>query len=514
MASAPGTALAASAALSGASGALAAADAASAAGGGVLSELAARAEADALALNTERLRVLEDSLKRLRTDNQSMQKSMAELQARLQEAESTRYANPLVYGLLAALALAVLAVVALLLRQANLRKEAEWRRAADSELEGADRGGPGVRSVVRPSGTKAGRGDEDPMVAPPAAAAALAGYAGDETAPALGRRDVLDDLPDAGPASAALAGKGATVEPVATQTMVVPSKATSTSTGFHEATVVPPDPRREVTVEELIDLEQQADFFVVLGQDEAAIDLLMGHVQGTGGVSPLPYLKLLEIHRRRDERELYDRVRERFNKRFNAFAPEWESHSGHDRALEDYPSVVERLQDLWRQPTEAMDALASLLFQRDLTTQTFDLPAYGELLFLYSLARELAEQEPVSSDDVDLLLPLDEEPVPAQPGRAAGLGTVGVAGAVGAAAAGFSMMGDSTAGGLSLTPVEGLDELPTLPKLPNAPGAYDIPAGFTNPGADAGDIPEIDGGLLDLNISDEPEEPKGPLSKY
>ena len=32
---------------------------------------------------------------------------------------------------------------------------------------------------------------------------------------------------------------------------------------------------RDVSVEELIDLEQQAEFFVVLGQDEAAIDLLM-----------------------------------------------------------------------------------------------------------------------------------------------------------------------------------------------------------------------------------------------
>jgi pilus assembly protein FimV len=30
---------------------------------------------------------------------------------------------------------------------------------------------------------------------------------------------------------------------------------------------------RDVSIEELIDLEQQAEFFVVLGQDEAAVDL-------------------------------------------------------------------------------------------------------------------------------------------------------------------------------------------------------------------------------------------------
>jgi hypothetical protein len=58
----------------------------------------------------------------------------------------------------------------------------------------------------------------------------------------------------------------------------------------------------EMAVEELIDLEQQAEFFVVLGQDEAAIDLLNGHIDSSGDASPLPYLKLLEIHRRRGKR--------------------------------------------------------------------------------------------------------------------------------------------------------------------------------------------------------------------
>ena len=102
-------------------------------------------------------------------------------------------------------------------------------------------------------------------------------------------------------------------------------------------------PRRELSVEELIDLEQQADFFVVLGQDEAAIDLLMGHVRSSGGVSPLPYLKLLEIYRRRGEHDSYERVRERFNRRFSAYAPDWDVDLTHGRTLESYPGVVPRL---------------------------------------------------------------------------------------------------------------------------------------------------------------------------
>ena len=67
------------------------------------------------------------------------------------------------------------------------------------------------------------------------------------------------------------------------------------------------EPLREVSVEELIDLEQQAEFFVVLGQDDAAIDLLEDHVQSTTGASPLPFLKLLELHQRLNRRSDYER---------------------------------------------------------------------------------------------------------------------------------------------------------------------------------------------------------------
>ena len=56
---------------------------------------------------------------------------------------------------------------------------------------------------------------------------------------------------------------------------------------------------RELSVEELLDLEQQADFFIALGQEDAAVDLLMSHLRSAGGQSPLPYTKLLEIYRAR-----------------------------------------------------------------------------------------------------------------------------------------------------------------------------------------------------------------------
>ncbi|MDP9045186.1 MAG: hypothetical protein M3O01_10330, partial [Pseudomonadota bacterium] len=176
-----------------------------------------------------------------------------------------------------------------------------------------------------------------------------------------------------------------------------------------------PEPPRELSVEELIDLEQQAEFFVVLGQDDAAIELLMNHVRSDGGISPLPYLKLLEIYRRLGDRDAYHRIRERFNRRFNAYAPDWESDLQQGRTLLDYPDTLARLQGLWSAPGRVMETLDASLFRRNHTDETFDLPAYRELLFLYSVARDLAEHDGVApTARVDVLLPLGdlgEEPI-------------------------------------------------------------------------------------------------------
>lgn len=163
---------------------------------------------------------------------------------------------------------------------------------------------------------------------------------------------------------------------------------------------------RDVSAEELIDLEQQAEFFVVLGQDEAAIDLLVSHLRDTGGASPLPYLKLLEIYRRQGDRAAYERTRDRFNLRFNARAPAWDAPAHAGRSLEDYPHVMHWLQQVWPRPVDAMAELEAMLFRRD-EGELFDLPAYRELLLLYAVAREEVEGRGASQGGaVDVLLPL------------------------------------------------------------------------------------------------------------
>jgi hypothetical protein len=187
-------------------------------------------------------------------------------------------------------------------------------------------------------------------------------------------------------------------EPAAERTEVLPASVRLPEAESHS---------RDVSIEELIDLEQQAEFFVVLGQDDAAIELLVEHLRATGGGSPLPYLKLLEIHRRRGEQAAYERTRSRFNQRFNAYAPEWGSDLAAGRALESYPGVLPRLEQVWARPLDAMAELEALLFRKS-RGDLFELPAYREVLFLYALARDLLDREAANTGNVDLLLPLSD----------------------------------------------------------------------------------------------------------
>lgn len=174
-----------------------------------------------------------------------------------------------------------------------------------------------------------------------------------------------------------------------------------------------PEVDRAMSVDEQIDLEQQADFFSALGHDDAAIDLLMAHMRSTGGGSPLPFLKLLEIHRRRDQREAYERTRMRFNQRFNGVAPEWQADPKTGRKLEDYPLALGRIQRVWPAPLDALAELEALLFRRGEGVELFDLPAYQEVLFLYQLARDLhdADNRGVATD-IDVLLPIGGRSAP------------------------------------------------------------------------------------------------------
>jgi len=329
--------------------------------------------------DTRALKALEQSIQLARRDQQAQRDQTARLQAQLAEAQSRGDWMPWLFGLLG-LAIAAIAGLAWKLRQQNRIAHSDWFN--QSQL------GPLPPAAPEPAPAAAAVPDLDRRTPAPAPVPMAA-----DVLPDL----ALDDEVDA---------RGIPlIDPAATRPL---DRSAIAATMAQEGTP------RELSVEELLDLEQQADFFIALGQEDAAVDLLMSHLRSAGGQSPLPYTKLLEIYRRQGDRSAYERTRARFNRRFNAYAPDWDTGPSAGRSLEDYPDTLALLEGAWRSPIDAMAILEGLLFKRDDTSELFDLPAYRDVLVLYSLARDLWQHFGGNTGpQVDVLLPIDD------PGHAA-----------------------------------------------------------------------------------------------
>ncbi|MCE4536721.1 hypothetical protein LXT12_05585 [Pelomonas sp. P7] len=160
--------------------------------------------------------------------------------------------------------------------------------------------------------------------------------------------------------------------------------------------------------DELLDLQQQLDFLLLLGQHEAAAELLATRIrQGAG--SPMPHLMLMELCQQRGEPEAFAELARQFAQRFRLPVPAWEHSLSQGRTLDACTSVIAHIQVAWADPAAAMQLLQTLLAQGGGPgVPSFELPSYRDLLTLYGVARDLYEAG-LRSDGVDLMLPLDSQ---------------------------------------------------------------------------------------------------------
>jgi hypothetical protein len=313
--------------------------------------------------NAERLAAIETEMARFREAQQRDQARVAELSAQLALAESQRYNNWLIY-LLGGLLLLALAAMAMLARRqrrdaaiASNASRAWWAdRQDDDEVDEAPR--MSRRAPLEPS------------------------------APVpLESLDVDVDLDvDSSPAPLQ-AASSARKAPAADRREFMPS-AMGVS--------------RSVATEELFDVQQQADFFVSLGEDDQAIAVLRNHLAESHEPSPLAYLDLFRLYHRLGRRDEYDSLREEFNRVFNAGAPPFERYTDKGRGLEAYETAFGRIQALWPQ-SRVLDLIERSIFRdnEEGETEVFDLEAYRELLMLHAIAKDLVERESATQPPVD-----------------------------------------------------------------------------------------------------------------
>lgn len=151
---------------------------------------------------------------------------------------------------------------------------------------------------------------------------------------------------------------------------------------------------RSVATEELFDVQQQADFFISLGENEQAIQVLRNHLSDSQEPSALAYLDLLKLYHQLGRRNEYNRLREDFNRLFNAGAPPFDQYSDQSQGLEDYETAFGRIQALWPQP-RVLDVIEKSIFREpgDAEAEVFDLEAYRELLLLHAMAKDMIQRE-------------------------------------------------------------------------------------------------------------------------
>jgi hypothetical protein len=153
-----------------------------------------------------------------------------------------------------------------------------------------------------------------------------------------------------------------------------------------------------VAAEELFDVQQQAEFFMSLGEDEQAIQVLRNHIQDSQVPSALAYLDLFKIYHRQGRRADYEALRIEFNRVFNAGAPPFDQYADGSKSLEAYETAFGRIQALWPEP-RVLDVIEESIFREsgDTEAEVFDLEAYRELLLLHALAKEIIQREAADS---------------------------------------------------------------------------------------------------------------------
>jgi hypothetical protein len=329
----------------------------------------ARAEAAALwrAINAQpqdilrdaqKLQGLEADVKALREMTARNQASITDLSARLQKAQDERYANGLVFGLVGLL-LAALAAAGFF-----------WWRARNAVSTGAWWQGAGADGEDLPTG----RGSAP---VPPS----------DAVAPPKGLTEVDVDLGMDENLFASLKSRSPVPPPSVPPPRFVRSQGDHSDFG-----VSLPGISRAVNAEELFDIQQQADFFMSLGQHDQAIEVLKTHIADNVETSALAYLDLLKIYHSLDRRDDYAELRSDFNRRFNAQVPPFDSYTDQSNGLEAYRAALSRIEALWPS-RKVLEVIEESIFRKPGTGdgEAFDLEAYRELLLLYAIAKDVVD---------------------------------------------------------------------------------------------------------------------------
>jgi hypothetical protein len=332
-----------------------------------------------------RVNAVDADLKALREQTAKNQTQLLELGGRLEKAEAQRYANPLVYGLFLLLLVLVVGLVWAWrrLREANVDPYPWWSGSTD----GVHSTHEDARSLSSARETVTGTNSR--LEARSTSSEKTVVYTAQAPVQQHGVRAVDIDIDvdlEMGPSVFASVARGE-LPPLSLQPSMVVTDGPKFAPATRDFAQSVAGTLRAINSHELLDVRQQADFFMTLGQYEDAIHLLEGDIKDNGESNPLVYLDLLKILHTLSRKEAFDRYRKEFNILFTGKVPEYVSFNHSGNGLEQYPDVCKEISEAWNTAAVLEVIEHYLVKSKDGIHQwQFDLEAYRDLLMLHGVA--------------------------------------------------------------------------------------------------------------------------------
>ena len=147
----------------------------------------------------------------------------------------------------------------------------------------------------------------------------------------------------------------------------------------------------------MLDVRQQAEFFMTLGQHEEAISLLETSISESDESNPLVYLDLLKVLHTLSRKPEFDHYRNEFNAIFTGWAPQYAVFGQPGNSLDAYPQICTEISQIWGSES-ALEFLEQCMIRspEDASEHYFDLDAFRDLLLLHAIAGRIRRQS--SSD--------------------------------------------------------------------------------------------------------------------
>ena len=332
--------------------------------------------ADELLKSEARTKALESDIRGLQLVTAKNQQNIQMVASAVESSASENYGRPLVYGLGALLlgCLAALAYFVQRMRASGFTSDQWWSAEAGQLPAQAPHG---VTGSTAPSSLGAGN---------------LLASAMDAT-PAQARDTSHGTGPAALDARGGDTGAGSVRMPITTAAPMVdanrPSSVTERPAKPDFAPSVPGN-MKSINTREMLDVRQQAEFFMALGQHDEAVRLLESSIKGSPDCNPLVFMDLLKIFHTLSRRADFERYREEFNAQFTGRIPPYSSFLSEGNGLDAYEDICKQIVVLW--PTEyTIDYIEQCLVRlpEDDPEQGMDLEAFKDLLLLHGVLKRL-----------------------------------------------------------------------------------------------------------------------------